>query len=243
MKYAWSSVAVALVVSSVQAAEPAPSRPAGMTLHSQVRPLPHTYQGPFVRLADGTIVGIEQNTVICSTDEGRTWTANEIFSPEQQAKLNLRVSNERALLLTRDGTLVLGCMDLNGRKWTWDSKVHDAPGAELPTWALRSTDGGRTWSDIQQLQPEWAGAVRDLIQTESGRVVMTSMKLLNDPGRHAVLTYVSDDDGQTWNAGNLIDLGGAGHHGGVTEPTVVELRDGRVWMLIRTNWGEFWSGS
>ena len=28
----------------------------------------------------------------------------------------------------------------------------------------------------------------------------------------------------------------------MTEACVVELKDGRVWMLIRTNWGEFWSG-
>src|SRR5690606_33936397 len=26
-----------------------------------------------------------------------------------------------------------------------------------------------------------------------------------------------------------------------TEPTLTELGDGRIWMLIRTNWGEFWS--
>ena len=53
--------------------------------------------------------------------------------------------------------------------------------------------------------------------------------------------YKSTDDGKTWKASNLIDLGGQGHHGGVTEPTLTELPDGRLWMLIRTNWGEFWS--
>lgn len=240
-----------LIAAAAHAADPKPtgSPPAkakpplpAMTFDSRVQPLPHRYQGPFVKLPDGAIVGIDQNTVIRSTDGGRTWTANEMFSADQKKSLNLKVSDERALLRTRDGTLVLGCMNLNARKWTWDKKVHDAPGAELPTWVMRSTDGGKTWSEVQKLHDAWTGAVRDLIQTKSGRIVMTSMKLLHDPGRHSVLTYVSDDDGKSWKAGNLIDLGGAGNHGGVTEPTVVELRDGRVWMIIRTNWGEFWSG-
>jgi predicted neuraminidase len=56
-----------------------------------------------------------------------------------------------------------------------------------------------------------------------------------------VITYWSDDLGKSWNSSNLIDLGGTGHHGGVTEATIAELEDGRLWMLVRTNWGEFWS--
>jgi len=237
-------VAGAISTANAGGADPsAAAKPAStMTLGQGVEQLPHAYQGPFVTMPDGAILGIDENTVIRSTDGGVTWAKSEIFSDKQKTELNLKISNERALLLTRDGTLVVGCMNLNSRHWTWDPKIHDAPGAVLSTWAMRSTDGGRTWTDVQKLHDDWTGAVRDLIQTKSGRIVMTSMKLLHDPGRHSVLAYTSDDDGKTWKPGNLIDLGGAGHHGGVTEPTVVELKDGRVWMLIRTNWGEFWSG-
>jgi hypothetical protein len=73
-----------------------------------------------------------------------------------------------------------------------------------------------------------------------GRVIFTSMKLGHNPGRHTVLTYCSDDQGQTWTPSNVIDLGGAGDHGGVTEATIEELKDGRLLMLLRSNWMRFW---
>jgi hypothetical protein len=231
-------IAAMSMAGGTHAAEPPPK----LVLHPRAIPLPHKFMGPFVKLADGTIVGIEAETVIRSVDGGRNWKSNPIFTADQAGRYNLKISNERALALTRDGTLVLGCMNLNSRLWTWDKATHDAPGATLATWVMRSVDGGKTWTDLRKLHDEWTGAVRDIIQLKSGRLVLTSMKLLHDPGRHSVIPYCSDDEGRTWKPGNLIDLGGAGHHGGVTEPTVVELRDGRVWMLIRTNWGEFWSG-
>jgi hypothetical protein len=53
-------------------------------------------------------------------------------------------------------------------------------------------------------------------------------------------THRSADDGVTWRNAQIIDLGGQGHHGGVMEAAIEQLKDGRVWMLIRTNWGRCW---
>ncbi|AVM58103.1 exo-alpha-sialidase [Bacteroides heparinolyticus] len=56
-------------------------------------------------------------------------------------------------------------------------------------------------------------------------------------------TYVSDDDGRTWRRSNIVTAPdhrpGGFHKGtrwnhGAVEPTVVELKDGRLWMLMRT---------
>ena len=56
-------------------------------------------------------------------------------------------------------------------------------------------------------------------------------------------TYVSDDDGLTWTRSNTVTspdhVKGGFHEGtrwnhGAVEPTVVELRDGRLWMIMRT---------
>lgn len=57
-------------------------------------------------------------------------------------------------------------------------------------------------------------------------------------------TYVSDDDGQTWQQSGIVtspDHKGGGFHKGIrwnhgaVEPTVVELNDGTLWMLMRTS--------
>ena len=210
----------------------------GLSLDSRASALSDDRLGPFVSLDDGSILAIDTDSTSVSSDGGKTWSApRSIFSADRK----IQISNERAMLRTRDGTIIAAFMNLTERHWTWDDKLGDAPDAKLPTYVMRSLDGGRTWQDIQKLHDEWSGAVRDMIETQDGRVIFTAMKMQNDPGRHAVLTYSSTDQGATWKGSNLIDLGGAGHHGGVTEPTLTQLQDGRLWMLIRTNWSEFWS--
>ena len=207
-------------------------------LEARVKKLPTDKLGPFVHTSNGDILAIDTTSSTVSKDNGKTWSApRPLFSDKQ----NIKVSNERTLFRTRDGVIIAAFMNLAERNWTWKNELGDAPAAKLPTYVMRSLDDGKTWQDIQKMHNDWSGAVRDMIQTKDGRVIFTAMKMQHDPGRHAVLTYSSTDDGKTWKASNLIDLGGAGHHGGVTEPTLTELKDGRLWMLIRTNWGEFWS--
>ena len=210
----------------------------GPVVDPRCEKLPSDLLGPFVKLASGEVLAIDSNATYVSSDGGETWSdPRPLFSEDQPIK----VSNERALLRTESGVIIAAFMNLNERNWTWQNELHDAPGAVLPTYVMRSLDEGRTWQDVQKMHDDWSGAVRDMIETRDGRVIFTAMKMRHDPGRHSVLTYSSTDDGVTWRASNLIDLGGRGHHGGVTEPTLTELEDGRLWMLIRTNWGEFWS--
>ena len=210
----------------------------GLWLDARVKSMPTDKLGPFVHTSSGDVLAIDATASDVSTDGGKTWSAPRPLFTDGQ---NIEVSNERAVFRTRDGVIIAAFMNLAERHWTWSNELGDAPDARLPTYVMRSVDDGKTWQDIHKLHDDWSGAVRDMIQTKDGRVIFTAMKMQHDPGRHAVLTYSSIDDGRTWKASNLIDLGGAGHHGGVTEPTLTELESGRVWMLIRTNWNEFWS--
>ncbi|MBZ4191387.1 sialidase family protein [Niabella beijingensis] len=61
------------------------------------------------------------------------------------------------------------------------------------------------------------------------------MMMRHNPCHHTVLTYTSFNDGKDWVRSNIIDLGGKGDHSGVTESCIVQLKDGRLWQLIRTN--------
>ena len=146
---------------------------------------------------------------------------------------------------TRSGVLVGVYLDsstfINISPAKWDEEI-DEPTAEvrLDLGAIRSLDGGKTWTDQQTVLGGFNPNFFGLIQTRSGRLVAALSHLVNDPGRFVACSVTSDDDGKTWKRSHWIDLGGNGHHSGAMEPTVAELSDGRLLMLIRTHWGRFW---
>jgi len=205
--------------------------------------LPFTKKGCFVELADGSLIAIDDESakdkgLYTSSDDGRTWSkARKVYDGPPPGI----PSAAGVLLKTHDGAIVWVYMDMSTLKYDWD-KVKNEPrdGMHLDVWAIRSLDDGRTWGDRQMISRGWCGALIDIIQTRKGRIVVPVMRLLKDPGRHAVVTYVSDDNGKAWRHSHMIDLGGAGDHDGALEPTLAELSDGRLLMLIRTNLGRFW---
>lgn len=205
--------------------------------HEKVQPKPELQMGPFVRLDDGAIVTIGETECLISSDEGKTWKHHPLFKYEDAYK----VRPERALIKTQSGTLILAfANDVERRNWDWQEDIHDSPDAVLPTYVTRSTDGGVTWDAPNKLHDDWTGAIRDILETKNGTVVFTSMMMRHNPGHHTVVTYASKDEGKTWERSNILDYGGVGHHSGVIEATIEQLRDGRIWMLMRTVWGCFW---
>lgn len=232
----WFAIAVA------SRGEEANIHSGGITLHRGVEEMPGLKMGPFVRLGNGNLLTVEQSGALISGDEGETWQARPMFpNGEAQGGKQYSISNERAVYRTREGQIIVAFMNLAEKRWTWSEALGDAPGARLPTYVVRSTDDGQTWETPQKLHDEWTGAIRNMIETRDGAIVFTSMMMRHNPGRHAVLTYRSVDGGQTWRPSNVIDLGGAGHHDGALEPVIVQRNDGKLWMLIRTNWLTFWT--
>ena len=238
----WALVAAGLFglapVALGQSPSPGKLSTTGIWLDGRVDDMPGLPMGPFTRVGEGSVLTVDSaQSALVSSDEGQSWKSQPIFA--DPAKFAIRP--ERAILRTRSGAVILAFMnDKETANWHWDPKTSDSPDARLPTYAVRSPDGGKTWEAPQKLHDDWTGAIRDMIQTTKGSVVFTSMMLRHQPGRHAVVTYTSLDDGRSWRRSNVIDLGGVGHHGGVTEATIEQLKDGRLWMLLRTNWKFFW---
>lgn len=219
----------ALIASVVQAVP--------LTFHPKTSPTPTDMLGPFIHLSGGRIMTVERSIMMSSADGGRTWTDKSIFAPG----VSFNISRERTLLKTKEGTILLACMNLKERVWNWNSKINEAgPGTRLPTYLLRGPDEGARWEEPKLMHEEWTGAVRDMIQMKNGRIVFVSQYLAPNPSRHVTVTYSSDDDGRTWKRSNVIDLGGHGHHDGAIEGTLEQLKDGRVRMLLRTTYGAFW---
>ena len=216
----------------------AENSPAALWIHPKCQKLPTDTLGPFVKLGDGAILTVVETHALVSRDDGKTWqTLAPLFKEGEKAK----ACTESAVIRTRDGVVIAAFLNTAEEVWKWNEAKKDAdPGTHLPTCVVRSLDEGKTWQDFQTLHEDWSGDIRNMIQTRKGRVILTAMKLLNNPGRHSVLTYVTDDNGKTWRHSNIIDLGGNGDHDGATEGTIEQLNDGRIWQLIRTNWDRFW---
>lgn len=78
------------------------------------------------------------------------------------------------------------------------------------------------------------------LELPSGRLVIPIQHWMPDEKRHAQIVCVSDDNGQTWQKSNIIDVGGRGHHDGAMEATMERQSDGRLWLLMRTNFDTLW---
>jgi len=212
----------------------------GISLHPDVKYLPNLMMGPFVRLADGGILTVDGRSVYVSGEKGNTWQVRWSF--DLQGKMAF--SAERALIRTRNGTLI--CVFLNQalRKWGWDSTRHQPiPDARSDVWSIRSVDEGKTWTDATMLYGDsYSGCIRGLAQVSSGNVIASVQGFAPKLYRHATFPYVSTDEGKTWSRiDKTLDLEGRGHHDGAIEGTLVELWDRRLWLLMRTSYDQLYS--
>ena len=80
--------------------------PNGTLIHDLVEDMPGLMLGPFARLPSGEILGVDGNAAQVSADGGRSWRPHDMFAPD----FGLDVSSERAVIVTRSGTLILAFM-------------------------------------------------------------------------------------------------------------------------------------
>ena len=206
-------------------------------LHPKASRLPFSHQGPFVTTSDGGVLCMDNKNALRSTDEGKTWTSSPLF--DNSPKYN--VSNERALLRTKSGVIIAGWMNGAERKapknWNWGATDAKWTDFVLPTYSCRSLDDGKTWETPVKLSDPWCGCIHSLIELRSGRIVMVGQEIIPE-WRHTTVIFVSDDQGKTWQRGDMLDYGVGHHdHAGSIEGTVVERKDGTLYLLLRTESG------
>ena len=216
------------------------AEPDALWLDPRCAPLEATKLGPFLQNDDGSLLVVDKNILRTSKDGGKTWSEG---GAEIDPGLNMIPNGHVAQLLrTKSGVLVITFLDFSRKSFHWNNERNvPEPDCLLEMFSIRSADGGKTWTDKQRLLDGYNADFMGLIQLKNGRLVASMEHLAPELSRWLACSFVSDDDGKTWTRSNWIDLGGRGNHDGALEPTVVELNDGRVMMLIRTNLDFFWT--
>lgn len=148
----------------------------------------------------------------------------------------------------------------NGLTWKKVNAPRDMPQADVPSpisgeyirlvnmgkqgvYCIRTVggpDGDRT---VTKVSDNGASImIKPPVFADGGKRIIVAAHGGADP--KGCYTYVSTDDGRSWQVSNVVTspnhTGGGFHKGlrwnhGAVEPTVVELSDGRLWMIMRTS--------
>jgi hypothetical protein len=218
-----------------------------------------------LQLPDGEIVALSiarqdgQQTMQgrYSTDDGRNWSAPKDLFEWPKAEGGFAIFNA---LVDRDGEIhILILCDGNSGVLYPKSEEGKAirPGEILDIWHARSRGNRLRWDEPKRI---WKGHGDDLlsvIQLRDGRLLLPFSSAhdrswdgdrgggfldFTYAGTYSISALYSDDGGDTWRQSPdalSVETGGLSEYG-ANEPVVIELRDGRVWMLIRTQLGRFY---
>ncbi len=156
-----------------------------------------------------------------SSDNGYTWSEPEVLFEFPKGP-GLYAGD--AILSDRDGAIHL-------------FGIHYFSRAKSPVFHVMSSDGGKTWTPPQDVPfgHEYCGCMNSVFQLSSGRLVVPIGYRSSRPHGWFDLTMsLSDDGGKTWRPSReepSLD------HVSIDEAVGVELKDGRLWLLLRTGRG------
>lgn len=161
-----------------------------------------------------------------SNDGGRTW-GDRFTLQENTGKANVM---SVSLLRSRTGDVLFFFLQKNSL-------------TDLKAYVRRSTDDAETWGEPVLVTPEPGYHVMNnarVLQLKSGRLlapVATSAQVWTKNDNFRTVVYRSDDDGRTWTRGTTLV---SAPKRGAMEPGLIEMNDGRVMQIIRTQTGYIW---
>lgn len=202
---------------------------------------PRNTEGSFVSLRDGRILfaysrftgGGDDNDAATiaarfSSDGGRTWTSTDVPIVEREGDMNVM---SVSLLRLKDGRIALFYVRKNSI-------------SDCRPYLRYSSDEGKTFSEpILCIRDQGYFVLNNdrAVQLKSGRILLPVALHLPVNGkfgsRGIAMTYYSDDAGTTWQRSKSTLEAPPQTRAGFQEPGVVELKDGRVMMFIRTQLG------
>jgi len=235
---------VALTLLVVASAASAQALPEGVERTLVLPPSennPRNSEGDLVQLSDGRFLfvyshftgsasdfGAAHLASRFSSDGGKTWTNEDTVIVPNEGGMNVM---SVSLLRLQSGDIALFYLRKNSR-------------GDCRPYMRISKDEAETWSEPALcIEPLGYFVVNNdrVIQLESGRLVIPAARH-SLPGeefrrRGEALCYLSDDDGVTWFRSDTILEAPEASESGLQEPLVIELNDGRLMMLCRTDQG------
>jgi predicted neuraminidase len=204
---------------------------------------PRNTEGSFLRLKNGDLLyayskftgGTSDHATghvasRLSKDGGMTWTSEDRTLAANEQGLN---AMSVSFLRLKSGEIALFVINKNTMR---DSR---------PVMRI-SRDEGKTWSKPTPTIPDTGYFVLNndrVVQLKSGRILLPVALHRNetdDPkkfnGQGIAMAYMSDDKGKSWRRSKTV-LENPGSPNGFQEPGIVELKNGRLLMYLRTSQG------
>lgn len=202
---------------------------------------PRNSEGDFIQLENGRVLfvythftdgggdfGVAHLAGRYSADGGKTWSSEDTVVVPNEGGLN---TMSVSLLRLQNGHIGLFYLRKDSR-------------ADCRPYLRVSTDEAATWSEPTLCidTPGYFVVNNDrVIQLSTGRIVIPTARH-SLPGeefrsRGQALCYLSDDSGKTWRAGTTVLEAPESSRSGLQEPGVIELKEGRLMMLCRTDQG------
>ena len=182
-------------------------------------------------------------SVLRSRDGGLTWG-----EPALAFRLPGRAYYALVVLEAADGSLHAVYHILGDGPGGYRGRLYEV-------YHTRRPPGAAVWSEPQKVVPGYVGSINGFIQLSAlGRLVLAVARAIpareqppaNGPDRgwNDTFVYLSDDQGATWRQSPdplslVLGAPNVTRYGAI-EPALLELRDGRIWMLVRDRGGRLW---